>query len=72
MEEYYIPNKKMPMDKWKKKIYVDHDTHTYQDLIDIMFNRISYFITDNEIKLSIDKQQLKKEFTDYLYKYSKI
>jgi len=60
------------MDKWKKKEYVDHDTHTYQDLIDIMFNRISYFITDNEIKLSIDKHQLKKEFTDYLYKYSKI
>ena len=57
MEKYYIPNKKMPMDKWKKKEYVDHDTHTYQDLIDIMFNRISYFITDNEIKLSIDKSK---------------
>ena len=64
-----MSNRKLSIDKWRKQTYDDNLTYDY--MINCMYNKVVNFLKDHNMQLYISSDEFKKQFIEYLYKYSK-
>ncbi len=60
---------KLSIENWRKQSY-DNDL-TYDYMINCMYNKVVNFLKDHNMQLYISSDEFKKQFIEYLYKYSK-